>query len=406
MNVDAQTKKKIAAVLLWRRIQRRRRRTMYVRDIFNKRKVLSVFYHLVQELRESDPEYHFQYFRMTKSSFDDLLGLVYDRLVHAPTHRSPISPAERLAITLRFLASPGTLGSVAISYRMHKSTLSGILQETLPAIWECLSPVVLKAPTPKQWETIRQEFEQKWNFPNAIGSIDGKHFAIRCPPHSGSLFNNYKKFYSLILLAVVDARYRFTLVDIGAAGHQSDGGVLKESNIGKALTANTLGIPAVQRPAPPLCLLGDEAFPLKTYLMRPFPGRGLDRRKKVYNYRLSRGRRTVENAFGILVARWRTFLAPMEGKLEHCENMIKAGVCLHNFLMQDDAYCPSGYVDSESRGVRVDGAWRTEVAAVGANRSLGGNSSPTALDIREQLADYFISRNGSLRWQDNVVSRE
>lgn len=289
---------------------------------------------------------------------------------------------------------------------MHKSTLSGILQETLPAIWECLSPVVLKAPTPKQWETIRQEFEQKWNFPNAIGSIDGKHFAIRCPPHSGSLFNNYKKFYSLILLAVVDARYRFTLVDIGAAGHQSDGGVLKESNIGKALTANTLGIPAVQRPAPPLCLLGDEAFPLKTYLMRPFPGRGLDRRKKVYNYRLSRGRRTVENAFGILVARWRTFLAPMEGKLEHCENMIKAGVCLHNFLMQDDAYCPSGYVDSESRGVRVDGAWRTEVAAVGANRSLGGNSSPTALDIREQLADYFISRNGSLRWQDNVVSRE
>lgn len=190
---------------------------------------------------------------MTKSSFDDLLGLVYDRLVHAPTHRSPISPAERLAITLRFLASPGTLGSVAISYRMHKSTLSGILKETLPAIWECLSPVVLKAPTPEQREAIRQEFEQKWNFPDAIDSIDGKH---------------YKKFYSLILIAVVDARYRFTLVDIGAAGHQSDGGVLKESNIGKALTANTLGIPAVQRPAPPLCLLGDEAFPLKTYLMR------------------------------------------------------------------------------------------------------------------------------------------
>ncbi|KAG0417361.1 hypothetical protein HPB47_005670 [Ixodes persulcatus] len=74
---------------------------MYVRDIFDKRKVFGEFYHLVQELRESDPEYHFMYFRMTKSSFDRLLALVYDRLVHAFTHRSPISPAERLAITLR-----------------------------------------------------------------------------------------------------------------------------------------------------------------------------------------------------------------------------------------------------------------------------------------------------------------
>lgn len=137
----------------------------------------------------------------------------------------------------------------------------------------------------------------------------------------------------MMLLAVVDARYRFTLVDIGAAGHQSDGGLFRESNIGKALAAGTLQIPGVTQPAPPLCLLGDEAFPLKTYLMRPFPGRGLDKRRKVFNYRLSRGRRTVENAFGILVSRWRAFLAPMHRSLEHCENMIKAGVCLHNFLM-------------------------------------------------------------------------
>ncbi|CAN7951138.1 unnamed protein product, partial [Ixodes pacificus] len=105
-------------------------------------------------------------------------------------------------------------------------------------------------------------------------------------------------------------------------------------------------------------ILGDEAFPLKHYLMRPFPGRGLDRRRKVFNYRLSRGRRTVENAFGILVSRWRTFLGPMHGSMERCEGMIKAAVCLHNFLMEDEAYCPPGYVDRERKGRRVDGAWR------------------------------------------------
>lgn len=128
---------------------------------------------------------------------------------------------------------------------MHKSTLHGILKETLPAIWRCLAPVYLQPPTAEKWEEIRKEYSEKWNFPNAIGSIDGKHFRLRCPPNSGSEFHNYKNFYSIVLLAVADASYKFTLVDIGAAGRQSDGGVFRESNIGKGLAAGTLQIPTV-----------------------------------------------------------------------------------------------------------------------------------------------------------------
>lgn len=63
MNIDGDEKKKITAALLWHKIRLQRARTMYVRDIFSKLKVFGKFYYLLQELREADPDYHFQYLR-------------------------------------------------------------------------------------------------------------------------------------------------------------------------------------------------------------------------------------------------------------------------------------------------------------------------------------------------------
>ncbi|KAH9382577.1 hypothetical protein HPB48_015847 [Haemaphysalis longicornis] len=102
---------------------------------------------------------------MTKASFDQILGLVYYRILHAPTHRRPIYPAERLAVTLRFLATGGSMQEIAFNFRIHPSTVSGILKETLPALWDCLAPTVLRTPTAAEWAEIENEFSSKWNFP-------------------------------------------------------------------------------------------------------------------------------------------------------------------------------------------------------------------------------------------------
>lgn len=72
----------------------------------------------------------------------------------------------------------------------------------------------------------------------------------------------------------------------------------------------------------PYHFVGDEAFPLTLYLMRPFPGNGLDDGKRIFNYRLSRARRCIENAFGILAARWRIFNRVIQADAKYAEDIV------------------------------------------------------------------------------------
>ena len=76
--------------------------------------------------------------------------------------------------------------------------------------------------TPEAWKELEREFTLTWNVPHAIGALDGKHVKIKKPPNSGSLYYNYKGFLSVILIALVDAEYRFRWVDIGTEGSCSD----------------------------------------------------------------------------------------------------------------------------------------------------------------------------------------
>ena len=166
---------------------------------------------------------------MSPESFDYILSLVSPLISKQTTKlREPISVAERLALTLRFLASGNSQQSMPFSYRVGRQTVSSIIKETCRAIWQVLNEKYLSGPKlPRGWKNIAEQFMQLWNFPNCIGTIDGKHIAIECPINSSSLYHNYKGFFSIILLAICDAHYIFSFINIGDYGRNNDSGVLE-----------------------------------------------------------------------------------------------------------------------------------------------------------------------------------
>lgn len=138
----------------------------------------------------------------------------------------------------------------------------------------------LSPPDKEGWKKIEQGFRTRWNYPNCVGSVDGKHVVINKPYHSGSLYFNYKKFCSIVLMAVVDAECQFTMIDVGGYGKNSDGSIFANSNFGKRLKEGQLDFPedapftGTEKPMPHV-FVGDEAFPLQKNLMRPYPGNEL-----------------------------------------------------------------------------------------------------------------------------------
>lgn len=302
----------------------------------------------------------------------------------------------------RFLATGETYSSLASQYRIGLTTISKIVPEVCDAMWSTMQEHFMPIPdTPEKWKSKAIGFRDRWDYPHCLGALDGKHVVIQAPANSGSLYFNYKHSFSVTLLALVDADYKFIYVDIGAYGRQSDGGIFSASSLGKALSSpNSLKIPnddvihgSEDLGALPYVIVADEAFPLQKHIMRPYPGRNTTIEQQVYNYRHSRARRVVENAFGILSQRWRVFHTKIAVKPERVVSIVKATTILHNMLQkQSTASTETGLSDifQQTTGlVNING--------------IGNRATNEALQTREKFTTFFTTN--PLPWQDSYVQR-
>lgn len=258
----------------------------------------------------------------------------------------------------------------------------------------------------EDWVRIAKDFERKWDFPNCLGAIDGKHVQIIPPKNCGSYYYNYKGSHSIVLMAVVDANYKFIYVDVGRNGRVSDGGVWDGCSLNKLLLRSAAGIPEKRSPSNsnrelPYVFVADDAFPLRTHMLKPFPFRHQTVQQRIFSYRLSRARRVVENAFGILANKFRVLLTPIYLEPSKVELIVLACTSLHNFIRDNSEMKES--VDHEDilTGDIIAGSWRSEESLIPLLRR-PRKVPEAAKSVREEYCRYF-NEEGAIPWQRKMI---
>ncbi|CAF4745322.1 unnamed protein product [Pieris macdunnoughi] len=246
--------------------------------------------------------------------------------------------------------------------------------------------------TKENWKILAQRFGNAWNFDNCIGAVDGKHITLQKPEHSGSYYYNYKGTYSIVLMGIANANYEFIMVDVGTNGRVSDRGIPEPEEL-----PNT-------NKKMPFVFVGDEAFQLLPNFMKPYNKQVLNDNRRIFNYRLSRARRIIENVFGILASRFKIFqkhikLSPRKAKI-----VVMACCHLHNLLMKQKNYVRHGKIDVEDfvTGAVIPGTWRNESMLLGIEHTRSGNSATLAKQVRDDFCEY-LNTTGAVPWQKKCL---
>ncbi|KAJ7341534.1 hypothetical protein JRQ81_005746 [Phrynocephalus forsythii] len=269
-------------------------------------------------------------FRMTRQTLFEISETLRPFLMRKDTVMCSAVPVEeRVAIGVYFLASRSCYHTIALVFQKGTSTIASIVVEVCLAIKHTmLRKEVRISDFSKMTATTL-----KLGFPHCLGAIDGTHIAITASKLQGQAYYNRKSFHSVLLQAACDGDGVFFSMLAGHSGVNHDAHVFRSSKLFRRMEDRTLipGKPMFTCDGvsiPPL-ILGDGAYPLCKWLMKPYPVPRNDTEKH-YNKVFNQTRNIVERAFGRLKTRFRRLSVRMEARIENMNSIIASAVVMHN----------------------------------------------------------------------------
>lgn len=323
--------------------------------------------------------------RMTKDTFRILCSELGPYIQKQSTVlRSPISVERRVAVTVWKLATNIEYRTLSNLFGLGISTVATIVVETCHAITSNLLKKYVYIPEGDMLKEIVRGFESCWGFPQAAAAIDGSHFPIIRPQECASDYYNRKGYYSVIGQGLVDFRGRFMDICNGWPGKVHDARVFSNSSVSKKGSSGKL-FPSwkrkIGRVDVPLLVLGDPAYPLLPWLMKPYVDNvNTTDKEKQFNYRQSRARMVVENAFGRLKGRWRCLLKRLDFHLKNVPTVVASCVVLHNLCEKfGDNFC-----DEWAAADLSDNSTSSFITS-----TTNTARSPQAAAVRNAIKDYL-----------------
>ncbi|CAN8026648.1 unnamed protein product [Ixodes persulcatus] len=335
------------------------------------------------------PAYVFkQSFRVMPSTFRYLVDVCRPHMERQVTAmRATISVEKRVGASLYKLCSTAEDRTIAHLFGLGRSTINELYKEFCQVIVSALEPEWVKMISAAELAEHVREFEATLDFPQAIGALDGCHFPVSPPQADATDYRNYKGWYSIILLALVDHRYRFRYVNVGAPGRCHDAHVFRRSALAGILEGPTFQKPmiTINGTAVPPLILCDQAFPLTSNLLKPYPRKDVtdNSTQAGFNKRLSAARRIVENAFGRVKARFRLILKRMECDVNNARLIVRACCVLNNVCEHFNDGVEAQWLRDAQRvdGVHIQPVCATDIEADSGQR------------IRNAIAVYLHQRS-------------
>nr|XP_029729803.1 uncharacterized protein LOC109406605 isoform X2 [Aedes albopictus] len=337
---------------------------------------------------------------MNRECFDVLCSKMQGLAKQDTLMRASIPVNKRVAIAVYALGSSAEYRTVANLFGVGKSTVCELVEEFCSEVWRVMRHDYMDT-FPLTKEKVEESVKgfESIGFPQCFGAIDGCH--IEVSPHSDEAidYHNYKGWYSTVLFASVDYRYRFQYISVGSPGRCNDSKIFESSKLKRELQDPCLKqySKILNGVEVPLLLIGDSAFRLSDTVMKPYLFRAHSNElERTFNYFLSKARRVVENAFGHLKARFRRIGKGLDNRIDKVPLIVKCCCVLHNFLNVNND--------------KINQHWLQELRDYESTRKQAPeevvtitDSNPTAQKIRDAIATYLATATHSETTHDEFV---